>query len=166
MSVDDWDRILDEGMASYVDAEPLAGLPERISARILYERRTRRWMAFAVTAVATGAVIVLPLLRPSPIERPKHPQTPLVAATAISAPVNRIEPTPQAIKCHRAPAMVKQKMFPTPTGLTREERALVELITNDPTGSRQVFESLQKSGEEIKIQPIVITPLDVDGDGQ
>ena len=65
---DNLDRQIDCALAAYSDAEPLAGLEERIVARVRLAsaRRRRWWWAAAVPAAAAVAVVLIYPRPPAP----------------------------------------------------------------------------------------------------
>jgi hypothetical protein len=145
------DRILDAGIASYGDAEPRMGLERRVLARV--GARRRRWVCFgwAGVAAAAAAVLFAVALRPAPVlERPE----PLVAL--IPAAELKMSTPPSVVRRVVKPRPVplpKQDVFPSVTPLTREERALVAWASKAP----ELFE--KPSMAPIEIPEIKIEPL-------
>jgi hypothetical protein len=150
---DDLDRLIDDALAGYSSAEPLAGLEQRVLRRVRTVRR-RHWWGLAL--IPAAAVLVLALLPARHVDvamappRIVEPQ-PIGAATVM-------ERLPQAPKRHRtAPPNPKRESFPTVSPLTPEEQALVELARTTP-------EQLPPPpAQELEIKPIEIAPLVPDG---
>jgi hypothetical protein len=164
---DKLERILEKGIAGYAQSEPLAGIEERILARIRTVERPRRrltgWaMAFAVGLAGIGVLRVLP--------RHEEPQPVRVATNTQPTPVRGDVATAQVSppRSHHSTgktALPKLPVFPTPSPLTAEERRLLGLVRQDPEGTAEAFESLRKRNEPLEIAPLVIEPLE-NGGGQ
>ncbi|HEY1945489.1 MAG TPA: hypothetical protein VGG97_00675 [Bryobacteraceae bacterium] len=164
---DELDAILEKGIASYPEAEPLAGMEERIIARIGMAKMPRRsvigWRAVWAVGFAAVAITGLVLIRTGQIEpRP-------VAVAVVNRPPH-FEPTPVQISepqrrphiahVHRVRALPKGPVFPTPSPLTRQERLMVTLVSENPDEAAQVLDSLRQGHDEpIAIAPIVIPPI-------
>jgi hypothetical protein len=162
---DKLERILKEGIASYGQSEPLAGMEERILARIrIVERPQRRltgWVvAFTVGVAGIGVLCVLP--------RHEEPRPVRVVTNIPPAPVRaeaalvRVS-TPRRHQSSHMKALPNLPVFPTPSPLTAEERRLLALVREDPEGTAEAFESLRKRSEPIEIAPLVIQPLESGG---
>jgi hypothetical protein len=162
---DKLDRILDEGIAGYANSEPLAGMEERILARIqVAERPQRRLMGWAA-AFAVG-LIAIAVLRVMP--RHEEPQPVRMVANIPQAPARSqaatvLLSTRQRHHSARRMALPKLPVFPTPSPLTTEERRLLALVRKDPEGTAEAFESLRKRNEPLEIPPLVIAPLESGG---
>jgi hypothetical protein len=164
------DRILNDGLASYGNCEPLAGLEERILSRIRLAERPEprasvsRWAA--LTTVSALAVVGLFVLR---TPNTKDVTRPLPVVTDVPQPVLFV-PTEaiHMIAARKHPArplrsLPKLPVFPTPTPLIAEEHRLSALMERDPQGTAEAFESLKKQNEPIEIGELIIEPLDSDG---
>jgi hypothetical protein len=165
---DELDAILEKGIASYPEAEPLAGIEERIIARIGMTKMPRRsvsgWFAVLVLGMAVAAIAGFVLIRtrhsePRPtavaaVSRPSHFE-PARVQVRISEPQRR----PHTARVRRVRASPKGPVFPTPSPLTTEERLMVTLVSENPEAA-QVLDSLrQRQDEPIAIAPIVIPPI-------
>jgi len=160
------DRLIDGALAGYAEAEPLAGLEERVLRRVhVAKSRRRRLFAWALgigLAAAAAIVAIVMETRPAPVVRtvdvarvtPPQPQPvmqqPLVRPQRARVIRGRARPVP----------LPKLEQFPAPTPLTQEERALMAFVHRDPKEAEQVFGELRKQADQpIEIQPIEIAPL-------
>lgn len=159
------DRRIDSALGGYSDAEPVAGLEERVLRRVRVSTR-RRMLGWAVAFAAAAALVVTVIV----VRTPHHVgPTYRVGVPAVMRPAPVVEKPrvvtvrrakPRAVRARRLP---KLEQFPAPTPLTAEERALVAFVEHHPAEAQQVFAELQKSNEPIEIQPIQISPLQSDG---
>jgi len=149
---------LDDLMAGYSTAEPLAGLEDRILQRVRAVESTRKrrrwWRLLAVPAAAALVFALLPARRVevvvAPPPRVVEPE-PVRSATAMErSPHRRKRPSPVR-------SNPKREYFPTLSPLTPEEQVLVELARSQPA------QLPPPPAEEIAIKPIEIAPLVPDG---
>jgi hypothetical protein len=175
------DHILDQALSEYRDAEPLAGMEDRILRRIAaqQQRPRRRWIFVAVAAAAMVLMALWLGLR----ERPHQP----ITATNRPQPTQQLAPnpaelekplaqiphpagreaeagwararsqsprltTPDAQSAQREPSL---NQFPAPAPLTGEEHALLALARTNP----DVLLNLPETSGELSIAPIDIKPL-------
>jgi hypothetical protein len=169
-SNDELDRRIDNALAGYAGAEPLAGLEERVLRRVRVASRRRAFGWAAAIAVAAALVVTVIVVRaPHHVGSKSHD----VARVETSLPPR---PTPVVEKPRVVPnrrvksrlarlePLPKLEQFPTPVPLTAEERALVAFVTRYPKEAQQAFEDLRKRSEEpIEIQPIQIPSLEDSG---
>ena len=163
------ERILEQGISSYTHCEPLAGLEERIMARLHLaerprERTQRRWAALAagLALLIVGVSIYWPMrhVEPKPVR--------IAAAETKTPPFEPIQAPNQPPRIrkpmHRSrqvDTLPKRAVFPTPSPLTPEERRLLAMVQQDPEGTVQAFESLRKrASEPLEIAPLVIPPVE------
>ncbi len=188
---DEFDRILDDALSEYREAEPLAGVEERVLARVRLasERRRKlwwRWGAVAATA-ALAAIAWLGLQRnpqqnavspPVTAEKKTPPATPTKVAPTQQAnsataetphlagrrhlPAHKIAVPQNAQLAGRTPTPEREQ-FPTPKPLSSDERALLELAQNNPE-ALQWLTNAKQDDKPIDIAPIKIKPLPNDGD--
>jgi len=161
---DELDRRIGSALVGYSDAEPLAGLEERVLRRVRVATR-RRMLGWAVAFAAAAALVVTVIV----VRVPHHVgPTYRVGVPAVTRPAPVVEKArvvtvrrakTRAVRARRLP---KLEQFPAPTPLTAEERALLALVAHHPAEAQQVFAELQKSNEPIEIQPIQIPPLQSD----
>jgi hypothetical protein len=160
---DELERILDEGIAGYAKSEPLAGLAERILARIrTAEQPQWRWsFAIGLAVIAVGVVVIIGLPR-----REELPAVRAVASVPMPKPAMLAEAKAVRVVTKRRHGighiteLPKLAVFPTPSPLTSEERLLVALVKRDPQGAAEAFESLRKRNGPIEIAPLAIPPLE------
>jgi hypothetical protein len=167
VSNDELDRRIDDALAGYAGAEPLAGIEERVLRRVRVATRRRAFGWAAAIAVAAALVVTVIVVR-----APHHsdPPTYRVGVPAVMRPAPVVERAQVVTvrrartRARRARRLPKLEQFPAPTPLTAEERALVAFVEHHPAEAQQVFAALQKrSNEPIDIQPIQIPPLRSDG---
>jgi hypothetical protein len=168
-SNDELDRTIDSALAGYSNAEPLAGLEERVLYRVrgaeAGRRRVLGWAGVIAIAVSVGMAVIV-------VRAPRHleSKTYTVGIPALTRPVPAVETprvaTKQRAKPHRLrPRPVpKQEPFPAALPITTEERALLTFVGQHPADAQHLFADLQKrSAEPIEIQRIQIPPLQSDG---
>ncbi len=151
---EDLDRLLDEGIQSYVAAEPLAGLEQRVLARTRTAPKRNHAPAFLAAAGACAATVILAVAfhtTPTPLPVPPPAR---VAIAPIAKPV--LVSQRRRRTGHRLP---KQPPFPTPQPVTTEEHLLLALIAAHPDQTAQAFASLHSQSDPIEIKPIEIKPL-------
>lgn len=179
---DEFDQVLDDALAEYREAEPLAGLEDRVLQRLRFEterRRKLRWRWSAITAVAAGLTVaawiglgyrVRPEMASSsaaqkhspPIERqPRTAETRVANEQSTSkrlAGSNAVSPRAyvpvQAQFTGTEPAPMPER-FPSPAPLKPEERMLLALATTHP----EILMDKPDDDKEIVIAPINIKPL-------
>ena len=177
-SNEDLDRILDHALTEYRDAEPLAGIEDRILRRVAAqpEPSPRRWAWVFAAAVAAAVVMVVVWLGVR--ERP-HQQAVVskVAATRTTSVAQRREcryggltsgPSRPVAKAHRSlqrPSSVNTpqvatakpvlKQFPAPMPMTSQEHALLALARTHP----DALLASRDDADQINIAPIEIKPL-------
>ncbi len=161
---DELDRLIDGALASYADAEPLAGLEQRVVNRVRGVRKRRRWLVCGVGAAVAASVVVgivmwsgqktvvkkaaVMVARVEPAVAPRE-------TAVVSAPKARV----RVKRVARTRVLPKLEQFPTPTPMTAEERGLVVLVRRDPQGMQAWGELEARASEPVEIRPIRITPL-------
>jgi len=179
----EFDSILNEALREYREAEPLAGIEDRVLRRLQSYARPQPvvgWRRRMTAAVAVGVLVTLAWIgaRHSHLRRPSSAQlvqqkTPAVSvspeipqipnAEFHSAPgrparpqaanVNTQPPTPPAVS---RPAPVPGQ-FPMPRPPDSEERALFALAQSHPDALRPF---LHEENYDPDIAPITIQPLE------
>ena len=163
---DELDRRIDSALVGYSDAEPLAGLEERVLRRVrLATRRRMLGWAVAFAVVASLVVTVIVVRVPDHVGPTYRVGVPAVMRPAPVVEKARVVTMRRArTRARRARPLPKLEQFPTPTPLTAEERALIAFVGRYPKEAQQAFEDLRKRSEEpIEIQPIQIPPLEDSG---
>lgn len=164
------DEVLDDALASYGETPENEGLEQRILARITEAAKRRhprkRWM-FAVGAATAAIAACLFLWTTTKVTEQTVPASTRTRALAkVETPVTRAirTPEPAAVLVNAAkqrrprkkPAEPKLSQFPTPSPLTREEQALVQLATYN---AKDTARELTYPGGPVK--PVQITQIDI-----
>src|SRR5690242_2465936 len=163
---DELDRRIDNALAGYSGAEPLAGIEERVLRRVRTASRRRVFGWAAAIAVAAALVVTVSVVRTPRVVRPTYRvEIPAVMRPAPVVEKARVVTARRArTRARRARPLPKLEQFPAPTPLTAEESALIAFVKHRPAEAQQVFAELQKRVDEpIEIQPIQIPPLESDG---
>lgn len=178
---DEFDRIMSDALSEYREAEPLAGLEDRVLRRVQQQsgrqRLWWRWSFAAGLAVALLAVAAWIELRDPPY-RPLIEQTTVQQVTPVPdtagnfADLEKRKPDypetfPSEVlgRSRRGGAPLKaaytvarrptRDRFPVPAPLTSEERALMALARTNP----EALQTLSRNDEALAIAPITIQPL-------
>jgi len=176
MNNDEFDRIVDDALAEYRDAEPLVGLEERVMQRLRLqsERRQKlvwRWSAIAALAAALAFVAWIGFSNrkqqpaaPSVAqeqELPAEAQPPAIQTPAASGQSAAKQAPGRNPAAHRnqAPQFAAKRQppeqFPSSAPLKPEERMLLALATTHP----EILRDQADDDKEIVITPINIRPL-------
>lgn len=166
---DQLEKFLDDALKSYGEAPENEGLEQRILLRVAENARFTRPMRSLMLAISAALIAGIAclswLVTPKVQTRPESGKTlalkriePLRLRAAVPWPA------PQAVlksainvrKRRKAPATPKRLRFPTPSPLSSEERALVQLATGK---TEYIPKELTHFGGPVK--PIQITELDV-----
>jgi hypothetical protein len=177
---DEFDQVLDDALAEYREAEPLAGLEERVLQRVRLQtdQRRRLWWRWIATPVAAAVLliavwigvrdrtrheVVAPsvLQKQAPIESPQpsinthadNRQLPNRTPGAKTAARSTPVPAPVQLPS-REPARMPER-FPSPAPIKPEERMLVALATTHP----EILMDQPATGQQIVIDLINIKPL-------
>ena len=177
---DEFDQILDDALAEYREAEPLAGLEARVLQRLRLQTERRRkpvWRWSAIAAAAAALVIVAWIglgnharqeLVPLSVAQKQAPAASAGLGTIGTLAVNQPSAkrlvrsqtlhsihgsTGEKLAAMRQPPAREQ--FPLPAPLQPEERMLLALATIHPEVLRD------KAGDDtaVVIAPINIKPL-------
>lgn len=182
---EDLDQMLDDALAEYREAEPLAGLEDRVLQRVKSqaERARRPWWQWSAIAAAAAALAIaawigfggrarhegLPsrVVQKQELPAEPHPRTTeRRAAEEQVAKANRSRspraPAPVRIASYAGAPM--KEHFPLPAPLKPEERMLLALAQTHPDALRELSRS--DNDQEISIAPIHIKPLAETGDNQ
>jgi hypothetical protein len=179
---DEFDQLLDGALAEYREAEPLAGLEDRVLQRLRLQTEQRRklWWRWSAIAAAAAALVIVAWIgmadrtrqdaaAPSVVQKqatPAEPQPPTVDTRAANQqPASKRTPGAQAAS-HSAPVPASMQLvntqpapmrerFPSPAPLKPEERMLLALVTTRP----EILTDKPGDDKEIVIDPINIKPL-------
>jgi hypothetical protein len=165
---DTLDHMLDDALARYSGAEPLAGLEERVLHRVRAGEITRRRpVGWAVAFALAAALLLVAIITKTPRNPAPKPRDTARAEIPVIVEQPRIasQHRRSRVVARRAPSpLPKQEQFPGPAPLTAEERALRNFVERDPAQAQQVFAQLRKrTNDPIEIQPIQIAPLRING---
>ena len=143
----EFDKLLDEALATYSNQEPRAGLEQRVLHRIQAEGAPRRlvfWRWAAAIPVLASLLLVAVWHRhasqivPSGVEVARSIPPPQTQVDRPAMPPR----SPQSVvrrKPTSPPGPPRRDVFPTPSPLTAEEKALYELVTRFPDQAREVL---------------------------
>lgn len=162
------DQILDSGLKGYSTCEPLAGLEERLLNRIRLagiapRRNSPWWWLLALPMVGLVALVptALRVYRPEPVTPPS------ISAVIKPPAMPAIEPeAPRLARVSRrkivARALPKQPIFPMPTPMTAEERALVAFVQQHPKEAKEQFAALEKEMRDpVRIEALEVPPIEI-----
>ncbi len=191
----DFDRMIDAALGTYADSSADANLADRVLSRLANEPAPQprlRWLPWTAVALPAG-VCLLWLIHFGPGITRRHVAPPIQSArlrhpAAIStrpyphpAPgvetaqqINRATPHPHpaAVATAQQP-LPKLDVFPTPTPLTRQERALAMYVAHTPQAAQQ---ALARSEQEqvpltvasihvLQVESIPVMPLEAPDEG-
>jgi hypothetical protein len=157
----DLDRLLDDGIRTYVAADPLVGLEQRILTRTRSAPQPNYAPAVWAAAAFTLSVIIVLLFYPSSAPRSGALTLKTSAVASEKAPAMSQVRTYQRVRHRRrtGQGLPKRAVFPIPQPVTTEEHLLLALIEAHPEQTAQAFDRLRKSSAPIEIKPIEIKPL-------
>lgn len=175
------DELFDAALRRHGSAEPPRDLEDRILARLRAEPRSSprlAWPRWALAGAAVALAISTVILYEARLrDHASHSGGPRNLVSAGAHQVNSPSPGPVAAartgrfrtrpgtrRPHRTPsatAVSRPSQFPTPAPLSEEEKLLVEYVRATP---REVLlaslEKEQSIAKDLKIAPLVISPLD------
>ena len=152
------ESVLDDGLARYSGAEPLAGMEERILQRVCGQRPPKTTAAIAGFAcAAAAAVVAFVMLVPVRVE-PPTPARMKPKLSEMQWQTTKSDGLPHLQRrARRATILPKQPEFPARTPLTPEERVLLQTASSST--------ELAKNEEPIAIEPIEVTPIVINDSG-
>ena len=180
-----FNELLDHALSEYRDAEPLAGMEDRVLKRLQSQSAERHWAWWMWGAVATFAALVLVGVwigisnrtRPSSSTQPTQAreQTAPPSGTttspslqshgvAIQSATQRASVKPTELKnaatvIARAETPIQSgtmaSQFPTPAPLTAEEHALLAMLHANP----DALPKPRENSDDTTIAPLEIKPL-------
>jgi hypothetical protein len=185
---DQFDELVDYALSEYRDAEPLSGLEDRVLQRLQPVGRRFAWWMWGAIAICAALVLIGVWIG---VENPTTPHLPTdgkygpptstqptqareQASPPISSPESkelaRVTKTPTPPKTGGAghPArttIVTQRVFPTPTPLTAQERAfMASLQGNSAVAASGAAPDSSIAIAEIQIKPLTATGQSLGGD--
>jgi len=147
------DELVDEALKEYA-GEPRVGLERRVLHRVRTEGG-RRWLVWAPLFAAVALVCAVVFVRPGrvPVEVRR------VEAHVVKSADEKAASIKPAKTVRRRVVLPKQEMFPAPSPLSSEERALLALAKWHPETAGEVS---QTGLEPIEIQLLEIKPLQIE----
>jgi hypothetical protein len=160
MAPEERDELLREALAGYSAPEPPVGMEQRVLHRIATSRRDWAWRrpawAFAVLAVAAALVV---MFRPPREQALTPPVTQVLTPVAPPAMVEASGLVADETAVKRHPA-TRPREFPSRTPLTKEERALLALLSHAPNQAAEILVPTEPTGiTQLAIADIEILPL-------
>jgi hypothetical protein len=179
---DELDQVINDALAHYREADPLAGLEERVLQRLRLstEQRKQLWWRWGLVAAAAAALVIVAWIGfgdrvqrysgATSVAKKQEPQSKIPGSPRHAGSANQHH-TSLARTSHKPPvtamtspsgeAEVMRGRFPSPAPLKPEERMLLALASTHP----EVLLDKPKYDKEIVIAPINIKPL-VDESGE
>jgi hypothetical protein len=153
------DRVLDKALAEYSREEPLSGLEQRVLNRVRAEGSVRR-VAFGRWVLACGIAAVAVIILTTVLWKRPLPPGPGPGLAAQAEPSRLAQPQPPAPSPQARRARFASGQARRTVPLTREERALLAVVTRAPNQALEAFNDLQRrSAEPIEFDEIKIEPL-------
>jgi hypothetical protein len=149
---DKTDALLDAALATYSAGEPRLGFEQRVVHRIRSDSRRRalvRSLCLAPAPLAVTVWIVAGLFRPVEL-RFAVPPAPAAAALQSAAAARMVPRTVER------PRPARRPVFPSPSPLTEEERALAALVAARP----DLIPAMGAETAPLLVEPLQITPLE------
>ena len=159
--VGELDQMLDRALAAYAPMPP--GLEGRVLqqvAQLESKRRGRRMYALGSLVLAASLLAVFVPQKPAP-QSPTTHLTSLKVKTE-SQPLHQplLQRVAHRKRVKQTQRVLKASVFPSPTPMTSEERALVRFVQQSPEAAAAVFADLEKQREEpLHIEALNIVPL-------
>lgn len=175
-SFDHDDAILEAALKSYTNAEPLAGLEERILNRVITSAPIRRRnLATMLLVAGMGLVAVCVLLvvvgqRNTPPTTPKDrpvqtaENTPAIAGIREPVPAITRQEFRRPIQHARKPEVeaLRRELNVMAKAPTAEECALLRFVDQNPQDAAVIFASFEKEAAPLEFRPLEIKPLESD----
>jgi hypothetical protein len=168
---DQFDEALNDALASYGEAPVNDGLERRVLARISETAGQTHPMKPLAVAICAAALVMPCLfwLLPKIAIQTKPANTTLLASRKVEVPGIRRIPEPEppgapagAAARRRMPkrkAEPKLPRFPTPSPMSSDERALIQLVNRNPKDIPSELTSFAAPIKPIQITAIEIKPL-------
>lgn len=157
---DNLDALLNRALAEH----NLVAVPEDLEERVLRkmlgfaDRRRSRLTVGICAAVIAAKLFLVTDTRPTRISvfSPVLVESSLIMPVLLRPPVLSVESVRPARH-----AIPKQQTFPAPVSLSSEERLLASFAQNYPEQARAAFAHLEQADQFMKIDPIIIPPIEV-----
>ena len=149
------DRFIDNALAASTQAQPRAGLEERILANLEAQAKPRRWWIWIPVPVAIAALVLLALYlgRPKPKPTPEIAKQPSVVQPAPKpvqpAPLTVAKKAPRPTVRHQQVVLAKHASpqlptFPSAEPLTKEEQMLLALAKHHPDEAQRAAQQQEE----------------------
>ena len=163
---DKLDQILDSALATYSGREPWPGIERRILARLPQANQSYVWLRWAVPVPVLAGVLmtIAYCVRPEPSHMSVQHH---IVQNTISEP--EVQPrraevaTVAGRKAKPRRSSARFGMFPAPSPLSAEERALVQLAGSNPEVLRNALVSYEHHTKPLTLEPINIPLLENGG---
>lgn len=153
MERDKFDDLLDSALASYCSAQPRPGLERRVVNNVLTARRPFRFPRWTFAIPVVASLVFLLIHRTQSPPRPTPP--PVTAHNAVRHPETVRTTKAAAPRRHvRTRSAPKPTSFPTPSPLTAEERAVLQLVARAPEQVAGFAGELAATIQPIRIEPL------------
>ena len=184
----DLDGLIDAALGTYGDSPADAHLAGRVLARLANEpaRRPRLgWLAWSAVALP-AAVCLLLLFVSGPrttkrriitttqraqvptradVSVPPHPQPARGGEKART--IHRVGPSPQLVVAAATPQpLPKLDVFPAPTPLSPQERALAVYVAQTPQAEQQALAQSEQQENPLTVASIHVMPLEAPDEGE
>ncbi len=183
----DLDRFIDAALETYADPRLDENLAERVLTRLANEPAPQPrlvWLPWAAIAFP-AAICLLLLVRSGPGITKPHAAPPIPSAQlhnpagisvrphwhAAHPPetarqINRIAPHRHPLAATTAPQpLPKLDVFPTPTPLTRQERALAVYVAHTPQAEQEALAQSEQEPMPLTVASIHVMPLEAPDNG-
>ena len=185
---DDFDRTVDDALAEYRDAEPLAGVEERVLQRLRLQHRTQRNRWYRWSAVLAGASMIVIALwsglqhrKPQTFQQPESlatqqappPSTQAAAAVQAAGKITRRVPAQHLVTSARVSADRPTATWPPRAGMSAmpagtESVSGQQFPTPSPlTSQERALIALAHTHPDVLLsqqgadQELTITPIDI-----
>lgn len=183
----DLDRLIDAALDTYAEPSPDANLAGRVLACLPQERSPRprlRWLLWAAGALPAAICLLLAVYSgleiakrdgPLPVPSPQVDQAARIPVRPLQRPTSKIESASQFARIARpqerlTAATVPQPLpkldvFPAPTPLTPQERALAEYVAQTPQAARLALAQSEQEETPPTVASIHVMPLNPPDEG-
>lgn len=176
------DRLIDAALDTYAAPSPDANLARKVLARLAKEPASRprlRWLLWVGGALPAAICLLLAVYSGLRIAKREGPP-PIPRAQVHEVAQNSVPPLPRATSrivaapqiAHAAPPkkrltaataphpFPRLDVFPTPTPLTPQERALAEYVARMPQAARRALAQSEQEETPLTVSSIRVMPLE------